>query len=78
MTSPESDLRQRLAAHEWVRGDMLPADSELAAHYGVSLPEIYGALESIAADGLIKLPPAEGAWGEDTVSTPVTSECVVR
>ncbi len=48
------DLRQRLAAGEFVGGRLLPSEAELSAAYGASRVTVRKALEELRADGLLE------------------------
>ena len=54
----EADLRQRLAADEWLPGEALPSVAVLAAHYGVARGTVAKALRRLADSGLVRIVPA--------------------
>lgn len=51
-TQVVENLRQRLKDHEWVEGQKLPTEAELAAEYGVSRSTIRSALDRLESQGL--------------------------
>lgn len=51
-TQVVEDLRQRLRAQEWVNGQKLPTEAELASEYGVSRSTIRSALDRLETQGL--------------------------
>lgn len=49
----EADLRARILAGEWLPGDRLPTQAQLAEHYGTSLEPIRQAFLRLELAGLI-------------------------
>lgn len=49
----ESDLLRRLQEQEWIPGDLIPREVELAAEYGCARPTVNRALNAIANRGLL-------------------------
>ena len=57
-----ADLRARMQAGEWERGEQLPTVSELATYYGVSAGTAAKALRELAAEGLVNIVPRWGTF----------------
>ena len=55
-------LARRLAAGEWPAGIALPAESRLAADYGVALQTMRRALGQLAAEGLVERRQGRGTF----------------
>ena len=55
-----NDLRRRLQAGEWDRGQQLPTVRDLAEQYDVSTRTIHRAYRLLAEEGLIVITPG---WG---------------
>jgi len=51
--SIREDLRKRLARGEWVPGQRLPSETDLAAQYGVARMTVRQAIGALASDGFI-------------------------
>jgi DNA-binding GntR family transcriptional regulator len=58
----EADLRRRIEADEWARGQALPSIASLAEHYGVSRATVAKALRRMADDGLVEVVPQWGTF----------------
>jgi DNA-binding GntR family transcriptional regulator len=58
----EADLRRRIAAGEWQRGEALPGVPALAAHYGVARATVSRAIHALAGDGLVQVVPRWGTF----------------
>jgi GntR family transcriptional regulator len=58
----EADLRRRIAAGEWERGEALPATGQLAEHYGVARNTVLKAVRGLEADGLVRVVPNWGTF----------------
>ena len=59
------DLSSALAAREWARGDRLPTERDLAAHYGCSLITVRRALDELAREGRLERTPGRGTFATD-------------
>jgi DNA-binding transcriptional regulator YhcF (GntR family) len=55
-----ADMRARIAAGEWQRGDHMPSARELAAHYQVSTRTVAKVYAALSAEGLVAVTPN---WG---------------
>jgi GntR family transcriptional repressor for pyruvate dehydrogenase complex len=55
-------LRHSIASGELTRGERLPTEGDLAAHFGVSQPTIREALRVVEAMGLIEVRHGSGAY----------------
>lgn len=55
-----ADLRRRIRANEWARGQALPTIAALSEEYGVSRKAATRAVHALAADGLVEV---VGRWG---------------
>lgn len=58
----EDDLRRRLNAGEWERGEALPSVADLAEHYGVARGTVAKALRRLADAGLVNVVPNWGTF----------------
>jgi DNA-binding GntR family transcriptional regulator len=58
----EADLRRRIEAGEWERGQALPSVPVLAEHYGVARATVSRALRALADDGLVTIVPRWGTF----------------
>lgn len=65
-----SDLRDRLARHEWRAGEQLPTESALVASYGVSRATVRQALQALETEGLISTHQGRGSF--------VTEQSMIR
>lgn len=55
-------LRDRIEAEEWVVGEQIPAERELAVQYGVSQITIKQALQHLAREGLVNRIQGKGTF----------------
>jgi DNA-binding GntR family transcriptional regulator len=62
----ERDLRRRIDVAEFGPGAKLPSEAELAREYGVSRETVRRALESLAADGLLRTRRGSGTFVADS------------
>jgi DNA-binding GntR family transcriptional regulator len=58
----EADLRRRIAAGEWQRGEALPGVPALAEHYGVARATVSRAIHALADDDLVQIVPRWGTF----------------
>lgn len=56
------ELERRIASHEWPVGFRLPGERTLATEFGVSRPVVREVLQGLAAQGLVEISPARGAF----------------
>lgn len=56
----QRDLEERIVTRRLAAGDHLPAEAQLASHYGVSSRVIREALGALAARGLVEVQPGKG------------------
>jgi GntR family transcriptional regulator len=56
----ERDLRERIAAGEWQRGEALPTVAAFSEHYRVSPGVVQRVLKRLQADGLVTV---VARWG---------------
>lgn len=57
-----ADLRRRIAAGEWVDGEMLPARGDLAWAYGVALGTLQRAIRPLIEEGLLHAEDKRGTF----------------
>lgn len=57
-----SQLRKQFAAGEFARGDKLPTESQLTAHYKVSRTVVREAIATLAADGIVEARQGAGVF----------------
>jgi DNA-binding GntR family transcriptional regulator len=57
-----NDLRRRIAAGEWQRGEALPTVAALADHYRVSKATVTRTLRILAEEGLVRVVPRWGTF----------------
>jgi DNA-binding GntR family transcriptional regulator len=58
----EADLRRRIAAGEWQRGQALPSVPKLAEEYHVARATVSRAIRALADDGLVQVVPRWGTF----------------
>ena len=63
--SIRDDLRVRLSAGEWVAGERLPSEAELAARYGVARMTIRQAVGALASEGAVVRRQGLGTFAGD-------------
>ena len=56
------NLRERIAAGEWLPGEALPSVRKLAEEYGVSPPTVSRAVRALAGEGLVTVVPGWGTF----------------
>lgn len=59
------DLRSALVDGEWVHGDQLPTERDLAARYGCSLITVRRALDELAREGRLERTRGRGTFATD-------------
>ena len=59
------EMERRILAGEWRPGERLPAERELAKHYGVSRPVIHEGILILESRGLVTLRPRHGVVVND-------------
>lgn len=52
-----ADLRKRIAAGEWKRGEAIPAATDLAGHYQVAVGTVHAAVRTLVDEGLLQTRP---------------------
>ena len=55
-------MRELILASEWKIGDKLPAETDLANHFGVSRSSVRQALQKLSAIGMVKTRVGEGSF----------------
>ncbi len=67
--SIRDDLRMRITAGEWVAGDRLPSEIDLAGRYGVARMTIRQAIGALADEGLVVRRQGLGTFAADRLAT---------
>ena len=66
----QQDLLDRIGRHEWSVGDLMPSETELTRHYGVSRVTLRQALAELEKDRIIKRYRGKGAYVTSDVPKP--------
>ncbi|UNX53235.1 FCD domain-containing protein [Georgenia sp. TF02-10] len=61
-TRLKHELERRIASQEWPVGYRLPGERSLATEFAVSRPVVREVLQRLAAQGLLEISPARGAF----------------
>jgi GntR family transcriptional repressor for pyruvate dehydrogenase complex len=65
-------IQDLITSHEWMAGQQLPSERDLASHLGVSRSSVREALRVLQALGLIEIRPGEGTFVCDASIPPIS------